>query len=228
LSKGRSAFANRSVRVVGRRRFQFLNQLIQLFHALSPDGAIVLEPFVQIAKPIPAQPVKTLIGARFHVHQPRRLQNAQVLRHLRLREPKPRPDLAHGAGTVLQQLDDPFLLLQSDYGETHHSDFFINGNGKLLAHMTAPGFHYEIKHANHYSFTDAPFFVAPPGRFLLARVMGGGRGPAAAQQATADIVAAFLIGPLTGAASDLAATAARYPEVVGGAVEPKPALGFAY
>jgi len=118
-----------------------------------------------------------------------------------------------------RQLTRPFLLLQSDYAETHHGDFFINGNGKLLAHMTAPGFHYEIKHANHYSFTDAPFFFAPPGRWLLAQVMGGGRGPAATQQAAADILAAFLTGPLTGAASDLAATAARYPDVL----EHKPA-----
>lgn len=119
-----------------------------------------------------------------------------------------------------RRLARPFLLLQSDNAETHHSDFFINGNGTLLAHMTAPGFHYEIKHANHYSFTDAPFFLAPPGRWLLTQVMGGGRGPAATQQAAADILAAFLTGPLTGAASDLAATAARYPEVLGGAVEP--------
>lgn len=120
-------------------------------------------------------------------------------------------------------LTRPFLLLQSDQAETHHSDFFINGNGRLLAHMTAPGFRYEIKRANHYSFTDAPFFFAPPGRWLLAQVMGGSRGPAATQQAAADMLAAFLAGPLTGAASDLAATAARYPEVSGGAVERKPA-----
>ncbi len=118
-----------------------------------------------------------------------------------------------------RQLTRPFLLLQSDQAETHHGDFFINGNGKLLARMTAPGFRYEIKHANHYSFTDAPFFFAPPGRWLLAQVMGGGRGPAATHQATADILAAFLGGPLTGAASDLAAAAARYPNVPGGAVE---------
>lgn len=116
-------------------------------------------------------------------------------------------------------LTRPFLLLQSDYAETHHGDFFIKGNGKLLAHTTAPGFRYEIKHANHYSFTDTPFFFAPPGRWLLAQAIGGGRGPAATQQATADILAAFLTSPLTGAASDLAATAARHPEVVGGAVK---------
>jgi len=113
-----------------------------------------------------------------------------------------------------RQLTRPFLLLQSDYAETHHSADFINGNGKLLAHSTAPGFHYEIKRANHYSFTDAPFFFAPPGRWLLAQVMGGGRGPAATQQATADILVAFLSGPLTGVPADVAATADRYPDVL--------------
>jgi predicted dienelactone hydrolase len=122
-----------------------------------------------------------------------------------------------------RRLTRPFLLLQSDRTETHHSEVFINGNGTLLANMTARGFRYEIKHANHYSFTDAPFFVAPPGRWLLAQVIGGGRGPEATQQATADILAAFLTGPLTGADADLAATAARYPDVPGGAVEPRPA-----
>ena len=88
-------------------------------------------------------------------------------------------------------LNRPFLLLQSDQAETHHGDRFNTGNGKLLATMDAPGFRYEIKHANHYSFTDAPFFFAPPGRWLLAQVMGGGRGPVATQQATADILEAF-------------------------------------
>jgi predicted dienelactone hydrolase len=122
-------------------------------------------------------------------------------------------------------LTRPFLLLQSDQAETHHGDRFNTGNGKLLTAMEAPGFRYEIKRANHYSFTDAPFFVAPPGRWLLAQAIGGGRGPAATHQAAADILAAFLTGPLTGAASDLAATAARYPEVLGGAVEHKPAGG---
>ena len=89
-------------------------------------------------------------------------------------------------------------------------DLFVKGNGKLLSHATAPAFHYELKRANHYSFTDAPFFFAPPARWLLARVAGGGRGPAATQKATADLLAAFL----SGAPGDLSVAAARYPDVV--------------
>lgn len=103
-----------------------------------------------------------------------------------------------------RQLARPFMLIQSDYAETHHSELFVNGNARLLA-SASPGLHFEIRRANHYSFTDTPFFFAPPGRWLLSRVMGGGRGPADTQQATADLVAAFLAGPLTGRPADVAA-----------------------
>ncbi|AHG45949.1 hypothetical protein RLEG12_23110 [Rhizobium leguminosarum bv. trifolii CB782] len=120
-----------------------------------------------------------------------------------------------------RQLTRPFLLLQSDYAETHHSTFFLNGNGKLLANTTAPAFRYEIRRANHFGFTDAYFYLAPPGRWLLAQAMGGARGPAETQRAVADILAAFLSEPLTGTASDLAETAARYEDVSGGAVKRK-------
>lgn len=120
-----------------------------------------------------------------------------------------------------RRLTRPFLLLQSDRAETHHGRLFVDGNGRLLARMTAPGFHYEISRANHYSFTDAPFFFAPPGRWLLARLMGGGRGPAATQQATADILAAFLSGPLTGVDGDVPGVVGRYPGVSGVRVMPR-------
>ena len=75
-----------------------------------------------------------------------------------------------------------------------------------------------LLHANHFSFTDAPFFLAPPGRWLISQMTGGERGPGATQQATADIVAAFLSGPLTGVDADIAAAVARYPDVRGGPV----------
>lgn len=120
-----------------------------------------------------------------------------------------------------RQLTRPFLLLQSDLTEGPHGALFHDGNGKLLANLTAPGFRYELKQADHYGFTDAPYFLAPPGRWLLARLIGGARGPAATQQATADILAAFLSGPLTGVEVDLAAVTARHPGVVGGLVTPR-------
>lgn len=112
-----------------------------------------------------------------------------------------------------RRLDRPFMLIQSDQGETHHGELFIIGNGRLLIRMTAPGFHFEIKGANHYSFTDTPLFFSPPGRWLLGLVMGGGRGPAATHQVTADLVAAFLSGPLKGVPADVAATAVRQQDV---------------
>lgn len=122
-------------------------------------------------------------------------------------------------GTLYGDLPDrtltrPFLLLQSDSTETHHSELFVNGNSKLLSRMTAPGLHYEIKRANHYSFTDVPLFLAPPGRWLLSLVMGGGRGPDATHAATVDILAAFLSGPLTGVSADVGVAAARYPDLL--------------
>lgn len=117
-----------------------------------------------------------------------------------------------------RRLTRPFMLIQSDYAETGHSDLFVDGNSRLLTRSTAPGFRFEIKRANHYSFTDTPFFFAPPGRWLLSRVMGGGRGPADTQQATADIVAAFLTGPLTGASADVVAAATRHSDIEGGTV----------
>jgi len=118
-----------------------------------------------------------------------------------------------------RQLDRPFLLLQSDLARSPHGDLFHTGNDKLLASLTAPGFRYELRHADHFSFTDAYFFLAPPGRWLLARVTGGGPGPAATHQITADLLAAFLSGPLTGVHVDVATTIARYPDLRGGPVD---------
>lgn len=113
-----------------------------------------------------------------------------------------------------RQLRRPFLLLQSDFEQTQHSDLFIQGNAKLLATSSTPGFHYEIKRANHYSFTDVPFYLAPPGRWMLAQVLGGERGAAATHEVTAEMLAAFLSGPLSGVSADLSATAARHPDLV--------------
>jgi predicted dienelactone hydrolase len=117
-----------------------------------------------------------------------------------------------------QRLARPFLLLESDHGETGHSERYLSGNRRLLAGLQAGGYRYEIARANHYSFTDAPLFFSGPGRFLLAQLIGGSRGPRETHRATVDILAAFLQGPLTGRPASVEAAAARYPGVAGGPV----------
>jgi predicted dienelactone hydrolase len=116
------------------------------------------------------------------------------------------------------RLDRPFLLLQSDPAETHHSAKFVTGNQRLLSQLRAPGWHFRIARANHYSFTDAPLYLAPPARWVLARLIGGERGPVETERATADILDAFLARSLSGRAADPAAAARRYPGVAGGRV----------
>ncbi|WP_194834032.1 hypothetical protein [Nocardia sp. XZ_19_369] len=101
-------------------------------------------------------------------------------------------------GTLPQQsLTKPFLLVQSDYAETEHYEQFLEGNGSLLARSTAPVFRHEISEANHYSFTDAPQFLAEPVRFLVAQLIGGSRGPRETQRVTNDLLTAFLREPLS-------------------------------
>jgi dienelactone hydrolase len=108
-----------------------------------------------------------------------------------------------------KHLTRPFLLLDSDHVETGHSAENIASNQRLLANAQGPAWRYEIKRANHYSFTDAPLFFAPPGRFALALLIGGGRGPEETHRITIDILDAFLSG------GDVEAAAAKYKDIAG-------------
>jgi predicted dienelactone hydrolase len=109
-----------------------------------------------------------------------------------------------------KSLSQPFLLLDSDHVETGHSDKNKTDNKTLLANLSGTGWTFEIHRANHYSFTDAPLFFAPPGRFALSLLIGGGRGPEETQRAAADILDAFL------SAKDVPAAAASYKDITGG------------
>lgn len=119
---------------------------------------------------------------------------------------------------VDHRLRGPFLLLESDLAGTAHSPQNRIDNGRLLRGVTGPAWRYEIKRANHFSFTDAPMFFSPPGRWALSLLVGGGRGPVETQRATADILDAFLDGPLTGKPGDVAQAAGRYKDILGGSV----------
>jgi predicted dienelactone hydrolase len=91
-----------------------------------------------------------------------------------------------------QHLTRPFMLIESDRAETGHGERYLVGNQRLLNNLAAPGYRFQIKRANHYSFTDAPLFLAPPARFVLSRLIGGERGPAETQRLAADYIVRFL------------------------------------
>ena len=97
-----------------------------------------------------------------------------------------------------RQMPRPFMLIASDLNESPHGEVFHVGNGKLFANASVPGIRFELKHADHYSFTDAFFYIAAPARWILGTAMGATRGPAETQRATADLIAAFLSGRLKG------------------------------
>lgn len=120
------------------------------------------------------------------------------------------------AGKALQR---PFLLLQSDPAETHHSDRYLSGNRQLLERLEARGYRYEIRRANHYGFTDVPLFFSPPGRFLLARLMGGPRDISETHRLATDVIAAFLQEALTGEPGVVQTVVQRYADIVGGPVK---------
>lgn len=127
-------------------------------------------------------------------------------------------------GTLAQRrLARPFLLLESDRRETRHSALYLQGNRRLIANLRGAGFRYEIAGANHYSFTDVPLLLSPPARWLLARVMGGARGPADTVQTSADLLAAFLQDALQERPArlrNLPAVAARFRHIHGGQTGP--------
>jgi predicted dienelactone hydrolase len=108
----------------------------------------------------------------------------------------------------------PFLLLESDHAETEHGEVYEVGNRDFFKTFGG-GYRYELKHANHFSFTDAPLFFAPPGRFALTLAIGGGRGPEETQRATVEILDAFLRHPLTGTPTSVEAAAAHYKDITG-------------
>ncbi|WP_067861047.1 alpha/beta hydrolase family protein [Nocardia shimofusensis] len=128
-------------------------------------------------------------------------------------------------GTLYADLPDrslsrPVLLLESDRDRTDHSQRYLDGNGALLGNLTAPGYRYALGGADHYGFTDAPYFLAGPARFVLAGFPGGPRDPADTQRTANALVEAFLREPLGDPPADLAATAAAADDVTGGPAGP--------
>lgn len=117
--------------------------------------------------------------------------------------------VVRGAG-----LRGPLLLLES--GGTQQMRPYVRATGAVMAEAPAGGWRYAIGGSNHLSFTDTERFLSPPARWAAARVMHGPRGAADTQAAAADILDAFLRGPLKGEPTDVPAVAGRARDVRGG------------
>ena len=103
-------------------------------------------------------------------------------------------------GTLYGELPEsygprPFLLLESKKGDSIRYMRYENGNQKLFKQFGG-GFRYEIIEADHYSFTDVPFFLAFPTRVLASKFLNFGNIAKKTQHATVDILNVFFKGAM--------------------------------
>lgn len=119
-------------------------------------------------------------------------------------------------GVESKSLGRPFLVLESDRAVTGHPPLYIRRVEGLLSRLGAPGYRYEIRGSNHFSFTDAEAFFAPPARPLVRSVLGGDRPSAQVLRTTVDLLDAFLRESLDGQSGALAAAAAKQAGLSGG------------
>ncbi|MET1080994.1 MAG: hypothetical protein ABWY06_23515 [Pseudomonas sp.] len=121
-------------------------------------------------------------------------------------------------GLADQPLYRPFLLLESDHGETGHSAQYLQDNQRLGETLKAPGARYQLLRANHFSFTDAPLFFSRPARWALAQLIGGTRGTARTLAASNDLLTTFLQQAWGKGPADTQAVAMRYGDIRGGPI----------
>lgn len=107
----------------------------------------------------------------------------------------------------------PFLLIESNKQESERFLRYENGNQRFFKQFGG-GYRYEIIEADHYSFTDAPFLLAPPTRFLAGAVLGFGHIPTKTHTATIDLLNAFFQGVLNDKRADLDSIANHYQGII--------------
>jgi predicted dienelactone hydrolase len=121
-------------------------------------------------------------------------------------------------GTLYGELPEPtgprpFLLIESKKEQGERFRRYENGNQRFFKHFGG-GYRYEITEADHYSFTDAPFLLAPPARFPVGAVLGFGNIPTTTHRATIDLLNAFFQGVLNNKSADLDSVANRYQGII--------------
>ncbi|HOY13759.1 MAG TPA: hypothetical protein PLY70_11490 [Saprospiraceae bacterium] len=117
-------------------------------------------------------------------------------------------------GTLYGELPEsygprPFLLLESKKGDSIRYMRYENGNQKLFKQFGG-GFRYEIIEADHYSFTDVPFFLALPTRAIAGKFLNFGNVTKKTQHATIDILNVFFKGAMKNDFSRIDSIGAHY------------------
>lgn len=120
-------------------------------------------------------------------------------------------------GTLYGQLPrpngtHPFLLIESSKdGDRFQS--YQNGNKKLFKQFNG-GFRFQIPEADHYSFTDAPFMLGLPARYVMGKFQSFGQIPEQTHYATIGILDLFFSGVQKNDLSSMQSVVSRYPWVV--------------
>ena len=107
----------------------------------------------------------------------------------------------------------PFLLIESNKQESERYLRYENGNQRFFKQFGG-GYRYELSEADHYSFTEAPFLLAPPTRFIAGAVLGFGNIPTKTHRATIDLLNTFFQGVLNDKPADLDSVANRYQGII--------------
>jgi predicted dienelactone hydrolase len=118
-------------------------------------------------------------------------------------------------GTLYGQLpharfDQPLLWLESDPAGSH-SHQYRTARDRLLTHLPHTRL-LTVAGSRHYSFTDFPAFLSPPGRRLAGAITGEDT-PSTYIEMTADILTAFLAPALHTPETDLTTVLARHPQL---------------
>jgi dienelactone hydrolase len=107
----------------------------------------------------------------------------------------------------------PFLLIESKKDKSDRYQRYENGNQKLFKHFGG-GYRYEITDADHYSFTDAPFLLGFPARFIAGHFLEFGNIPVKTNRATIEILNAFFSNALNHNSIQLDSVVSRYQGII--------------
>jgi dienelactone hydrolase len=126
-------------------------------------------------------------------------------------------------GTLYGKLPEPngthpLLLLESNKSDTNHYARYESGN-QLLFEQLGGGYRYEMTEADHYSFTDVPYFLAPPARWLAGWLLKVGQIPKSTQVATVEILNTFFNQSLNHKPIELDSIAGRHQKIIRKAVK---------